>query len=229
MSDSGSHLIPLGEGVYSVAEVSHILQPTMTPRKVHYWLKKGILGAPIRPTGTGRTTLLTFEQLLKVRTVQHLRDDLQLSLHRVTLTVEELSEWVFDRIFTQQWYELRFYQSARKGAVVVTDGEHHLEVGSGRSGQFVIPELLRELDNFLYKTREDWRRRAVDIEGFPRLISNARVLGGSPIIQNTRIETAFVAHLSEELSDTEILNTYSNLDDVGLKQALQFEGRPVVA
>lgn len=229
VSDNGSHLIPLGEGVYSVSEISHILRPTMTSRKVHYWLKKGILGPPVRPTGTGRTTLLTFEQLLKVRTVQHLRDNLQLSLRRVALTIEELSEWVFDRIFTQQWYELHFYQSARKGAVVVTDGEHHLEVGSGGSGQLVIPELLRELEAFLYKTREDWQRRAVDIEGFPRLISNARVLGGSPIIQNTRIETAFVAHLSEELDETEILNMYSNLDGIGLKQALQFEGRPVAA
>lgn len=226
MSNSGSHLIPLGEGVYSVAEISHILQPTMTPRKVHYWLKKGILGPPIRPTGTGRTTLLTFEQLLKVRTVQHLRDDLQLSLRRVTSTIEELSEWVFDRIFTQQWYELRFYQSARRGAVVVTDGEHDLEVGSG---QLVIPEMLRELDAILYRTREDWHRRAVDIEGFPRLISNARVLGGSPIIQNTRIETAFVSHLSGELSDGEILSMYPNLDGSGLEQALQFEGRPVAA
>lgn len=223
MSNGSSHLIPLGEGVYTVAEVSHILHPTMTPRKVHYWLKKGILGPPIRPTGTGRTTLLTFEQLLKVRTVQHLRDDLQLSLRRVTATIEELSAWVFDRIFTQQWYELRFYQSARRRAVVVTDGEHHLEVGSG---QLVIPEVLRELDAFLYRTREDWQRRAVDITGYPRLISNARVLGGSPIIQNTRIETAFVSHLSEELSDVEILSMYPNLDEEGLGQALQFEGRP---
>lgn len=225
MSDSGSHLIPLGEGVYSVAEVSHILRPTMTPRKVHYWLKKGILGPPIRPTGTGRTTLLTFEQLLKVRTVQHLRDDLHLSLRRVTATIEELSVWVFNRIFAQRWYELHFYRTPT-GAVAVTDGIQDLEVGSG---QLLIPDMLPALDTFLYRTRKDWERRAVDIEGFPRLISNARVLGGSPIIQNTRIETAFVSHLSGELGDNEILSMYPNLDDKGLKQALQFEGRPVAA
>jgi uncharacterized protein (DUF433 family) len=218
-------LVALGEGVYTVAEVSHILQPTMTARKVHYWLKKGILGPPIRQTRTGRLTLLTFEQLLKVRTVQHLRDDLHFSLQRVTSTVEELSSWVFDRLFAKEWYELRFYRSPG-GAIAVTDGEHDLEVGTG---QLLMPDLLLELDAFLRKTREDWERRAVDIEGYPRLVSNARVLGGAPVIKGTRVETAFISHIANEIAPKEILSLYPYVDEQGLYQALRFEHNPLAA
>lgn len=224
MSDR-ARLIALGEGVYTVADVSHVLQPTMTSRKVHYWLKKGILGNPIRPTRTGRPTLLTFEQLLKVRTVQHLRDDLHFSLQRVTASVEELSGWIFERLFSRQWYELHFYRSP-KGAIAVTDGKHDFEVGTG---QLLIPDLLLELDAFLRRTREDWERRAVDIYGFPRLVSNARVLGGAPVIKGTRVETAFVSHIAREIDPKEILRLYPYLDETGLYQALEFERSPLAA
>jgi uncharacterized protein (DUF433 family)/DNA-binding transcriptional MerR regulator len=218
-------LVALGEGVYSVAEVSHILQPTMTARKVHYWLKKGILGLPIRQTRTGKPTLLTFEQLLKVRTVQHLRDDLHFSLQRVTATVEELSSWVFQRIFAQQWYELRFYRSPT-GTIAVTDGTQDLEVGTG---QLLMPEMLWELDAFLQKTREDWQRRTVDIEGYSRLVSNAHVLGGAPVVKGTRVETAFISHIASEIAPKEILNLYPYVDEEGLYQALRFEHSPLAA
>ncbi len=219
------HLIALGEGVYTVSEVSRILRPTMTPRKVRYWLRKGILGAPVRPTRTGRPTLLTFEQLLKVRTVQHLRDDLHFSLQRVTLTVEELSSWVFDRLFAREWYELHFYRSPL-GAIAVTDGRHDLEVGSG---QLLMPDVLPALDDYLRKTREDWERRAIDIEDFPRLVSNAHILGGSPVIKGTRVETAFISHIAQELEPEDILGLYPYVDEEGLYQALEFERDPLAA
>jgi hypothetical protein len=143
----------------------------MTPRKVRNWLRKGILGDPIRPTRTGRPTLLTFEQLLKVRTVQHLRHDLHFSLQRVPLTIEELSSWVFDRLFAKEWYELHSCRSPTD-AVAVTDGRHDLEVGSG---QLLFPDVLFGLDAYMHKTRFDWERRAIDIEDFPRLVSNAHI------------------------------------------------------
>src|SRR5919112_3453277 len=225
MSSQRMGLVALGEGVYTVAEVSHILQPTMTARKVHYWLKKGILGPPIRRTRTGKPTLLTFEQLLKVRTIQHLRDDLHFSLQKVTLTVEDLSDWVFRRLFAREWYELHFYRSP-KGAVAVTDGRHDLEVGTG---QLLMPDLLPELDAFLAMTRKDWERRAVDIEGYPRLVSNARVLGGAPVIKGTRVETAFVSHIASEIAPKEILDLYPYVDEEGLYQALRFEHNPLAA
>ena len=225
VSRQGPGLIALGDGVYTVAEVSNILQPTMTARKVHYWLKKGILGPPVRRTRTGRPTLLTFEQLLKVRTVQHLRDDLQFSLQRVTSSIEELSGWVFECLFAQEWYALRFYRSPN-GSIAVTDGKHELEVGSG---QLLMSDQLPELDAFLLKTRADWERRAVDIDGYPRLVSNAHVLGGSPTIKGTRVDTAFIFHIAREIEPREILRLYPYVDEDGLHQALEFERSSLAA
>jgi uncharacterized protein (DUF433 family) len=150
---------------------------------------------------------------------------LHFSLQRVTASVEELSNWVFQRLFARQWYELHFYRSPR-GAIAVTDGEHDLEVGTG---QFLMPDLLPELDAFLRKTREDWVRRAVDIEGYPRLVSNARVLGGAPVIKGTRVETAFISHIAREIEPKEILRLYPYVDEDGLYQALEFERHPLAA
>ena len=102
MASRRSGLVVLGEGVYTVAEISRIFQPTMTPRKVHYWLKKGIIGEPVRPGAPGRPTLLSFEQLLMVRTVQHLRDKLNFSLQKITPAIQKLSSFVFQRLFDEE-------------------------------------------------------------------------------------------------------------------------------
>jgi uncharacterized protein (DUF433 family) len=89
--------------------------------------------------------------------------------------------------------------------------------------------LLVGLDEFLRKTREDWERRAVDIEGYPRLVSNARVLGGSPVIKGTRVETAFISHIAQEIEPKEILQLSPYVDEEGLDQALRFEHIPPAA
>lgn len=213
-------LVVLGEGVYTVAEVARILQPTMTPRKVHYWLKKDILGEPVRPGSPGRPTLLSFEQLLMVRTVQHLRDNLQFSLQGITPSIKRLSSFVFESLFDEEWYMLRFFKT-EKGAIGVTDGlDRHIEVDTG---QFVMPEVLPELEAFLNKTRQDWERREVDIEGFPHVVSNAGIVGGSPTIRGTRIETAFVAYLAEDLSVEDLRRLYPYVGKGALLDAVRFE------
>ena len=114
---------------------------------------------------------------------------------------------------------MHFHRSPN-GAIAVTDGKHDLEVGSG---QLLIPGLLLEMDALMRRTREDWVRRAVDIDGYPRLVSNARVLGGAPVIKGTRVETAFVSHIAQELETPEILRLYPYIDEEGLNQALEFE------
>jgi uncharacterized protein (DUF433 family)/DNA-binding transcriptional MerR regulator len=213
-------LMVLGEGVYTVAEVARILRPTMTSRKVHYWLKKGILGDPVRPGSPGRPALLSFEQLLMARTVQHLRDNLQFSLQRIAPSIEILSSFVFGRLFDEEWYMLRFFETDR-GTIGVTDGlNHSIEVDTG---QFVMPEVLPELEAFLNKTRQYWERHEVDIEGFPHLVSNAGIVGGSPTIRETRIETAFVAYLAQDLSTEGLRNLYPYVEKEALLEAVRFE------
>ena len=213
-------LVALGEGAYTVAEIARIFQPTMTPRKVHYWLKKGILGEPLRPGSPGYPTLLSFEQLLMVRTVQHLRDNLQFSLQRITPAIEKLSSFVFESLFDDDWYMLRFFESAG-GGIGVTDGmDRTIAVDTG---QLVIPETLPELEAFIFETRRDWERREVGIKDFPHLVSNAGILGGSPTIKGTRIETAFVAYLAEDLSAEEFHALYPYVAEEALSEAVRFE------
>ena len=213
-------LVVLGEGAYTVAEVARIFQPTMTSRKVHYWLKKGVLGEPLRPGSPGYPTLLSFEQVLMVRTVQHLRDNLQFSLQRITPAVERLSSFVFESLFEDNWYMLRFFESG-SGRIGVTNGvDRTIEVDTG---QLVMPETFPELKAFLAETRRDWERREVRIKGFSHLVSNAGVLGGSPTIRGTRIETAFVAYLAEDLSAEELRALYPYVAEEALSDAVRFE------
>src|ERR671917_1029828 len=112
MSGRSGTLIALGEGVYTVAEIARILQPNMTEYKVRRWLHKDLLGNPIRWGSTGRPHLLSFQQLLKVRTIQELRES-GVPLQRITPAVKILSSRIFDHLFSEEWHELMlFYTDA---------------------------------------------------------------------------------------------------------------------
>jgi uncharacterized protein (DUF433 family) len=86
-----------------------------------------------------------------------------------------------------------------------------------------MPEVLPELEAFLNKTRQYWERHEVDIEGFPHLVSNAGIVGGSPTIRETRIETAFVAYLARDLSTEDLRNLYPYVEKEALLEAVRFE------
>ncbi len=221
-------LIALGEGVYTVPEVARILRPNgVTEDKVRYWLvEKQLLGEPIRWGSPGRRHLLSFQQLLKVRTIQRLRDD-GFSLQRITPAIRRLSSYLWEYLFDEQWHELTFFQ-AEKGRIGVMDSQRRAIVVE--TGQLIMPETLHELEDYLRQTHEEWMRREVDIKGFPRLVSNARVLGGSPTIRGTRVQTSFVAYMDECLGVDEVLQMYTRLDKEAVDQAIEFESpKPLAA
>jgi uncharacterized protein (DUF433 family)/DNA-binding transcriptional MerR regulator len=220
-------LIALGEGVYTVPEIARILRPNgVTVDKVRYWLHKRLLGEPIRWGSTGRPHLLSFQQLLKVRTIQRLRDD-GFSLQRITPAVRKLSSYLWERLFAEEWHELTFFH-VEKRYIGVMDSQRRAIVVE--SGQWIMAETLSELEDFLRQTHEDWLRREVEIRYFPRLVSNARVLGGSPTIRGTRIQTSFVAYMAEGLGEDEVLELYPRLDREAVQQAVKFEGpQPLAA
>lgn len=220
-------LIALGQGVYTVPEVVRILQPTMTQYKVRRWLHKGLLGAPIRWGSTGRPHLLSFEQLLKVRTIQALREG-GLPLQRITPAIRILSSRLFERLFSEEWHELTLFSTDAGRLGVMDDrGEVAVEV---ETGQRIMPETLSELSGYLRKTRDDWERREIEIRDFPRLVSNAGIVAGSPTIKGTRIETSVVAYFAQTLSVEKTLEFYPHLDRDAVLQAMSFEGaKPLAA
>lgn len=220
-------LIALGEGVYTVPEIERILQPNMTKYKVRRWLRKGLLGEPIRWGSTGRPHLLSFQQLLKVRTIQELRES-GIPLQRITPAIKILSSRIFEHLFSEEWHELMLFSTNGRMLGVADDrGEVAIEV---ETGQRIMPETLAELNHYLRKTRDDWERREIQIERFPRLVSNAGIVAGSPTIKGTRIETSVVAYFAQALGVEKTLELYPHLDRDAVQQAMSFEGaKPLAA
>lgn len=216
-------LIALGEGVYTVPEIARILQPTMNIYKIRYWLNKGLLGEPIRRGSRGRPHLLSFEQLLKVRTIQDFRETLKLPLQRVTPAIAKLSDVPFAG---KEWHNLNFFRTG-EGRIGVSDSGHTYEV---ETDQLVIPEaVIPELANIARETRRDWARGVVDIRDYPHLVSNSRIVAGSPTIRETRLETSFIAYLVKREGIEETVKMYPYLDRGAVEQAAEFEGVPFAA
>jgi uncharacterized protein (DUF433 family) len=220
-------LIELGEGVYTVPEIERILQPNMSQYKVRRWLHKGLLGEPIRWGSTGRPHLLSFQQLLKVRTIQRLREG-GLPLQRITPAIQILSSRLFERLFSEEWHELKLFSTGEGRLGVMDDrGEVAVEV---ETGQHIMPETLAKLSGYLSDTRKDWERGEIEIKHFPRLVSNAGIVAGSPTIRGTRVETSFIAHMVRSLGIDRVLQLYPYLDRESLVEAATFEGvKPLAA
>ena len=217
------HLIPLGEGVYTVSEVCRILQPTMTRRKVHYWLDTGLISSqPITSGRPGVPTLLSFRQVLEVRTVQRLRDELQVSLPKI----RKAYTWILANLFDKR--ETLQFAKGPGGALIVRipDGDEIVVPG----GQGVLPSTADALTAEMKSTHDAWESRVLPIRGYPHLVSAAGVMAGAPTIQGTRIETALVATFAESdgtydaaTIDT-VHSTYPRLAPDAIEDALQFEG-----
>lgn len=228
-NQAGRHLRLLGEGVYSVSEVCRILQPTMTPRKVHYWLNTNLLDRPISWGRPGHPTLLSFQQLLSVRTVQHLRDELRIPLPKIREAFAAF-EHLLAGLFAEYMTPASFAKGVR-GSVVVKVGEEQFEVPVG---QGVLKGTLPELGEYVRATRHHWETRAFEIPGHPSLESNALILSGAPVVKGTRLETAAIAALvdEEEVSPAELREVrrlYPDLPRRAITDALKFEGLTLAA
>ena len=211
-------LVELGTGVYTVSEVCRIL-PGMTPRKVHYWLDTRLLSAPVRHGSRGFPTLLSYRQVLEIRTVQHLRDDLDFSLRRV----RGAFSWILERLFARQGLS---FAKGVGGELLARYGRQQMVIPGGQGVlEGTIPELNRQIE----QTRVDWRNQAFVVSGYEYVVTDAYILAGSPTLKGTRIETALLARYTDE--DTyddptleQILESYPQLSADGVRDALAFEG-----
>jgi uncharacterized protein (DUF433 family) len=215
------------DGAYTVSEVCRILQPSMTSRKVHYWLDTGLLTPSVVHGRRGTPTLLNFRQLLEIRTVQYLRDNLEFSLRRV----RSAFEFILDGLFAPSFSELRFTKGPDGELVAVLENGDALVVPGG---QGVLPFTLPQMNAHARGTRQSWEAKAFDIPERPHLVSNARIQAGSPTIKGTRIETAFVAsfsdnhHFTTETIDL-VASSYPALERQAITEAMLFEGLLLVS
>jgi uncharacterized protein (DUF433 family) len=223
-SSSTRPLIPLGEGVYTVAEICRILQPTMTARKVHYWLDTDLLSEAVARGGPGQPTLLSFRQLLEIRTVQRLRDELNFSLPRV----RDALAWILETLFATDWQDLRF---ARLGDELVARGDN-LEPMVVPGGQTVLD--LTGLNRQIQETRHAWEAKVFDIPSRHYVVSNVRILAGAPTVRGTRIDTSLLAtfatdHEIDAATLKQITRLYPKVPPEAIRDALAFEGIRIAA
>jgi uncharacterized protein (DUF433 family) len=209
-------LVALGEGVYTVPETCRILRPSMTPRKVHYWLNTGLLGDALRRGEPGTPTLLSFEQVLKVRALQRLRDVCGFSLQRVRRDLERF----IDDLTSPNWHSMEFIRTGHGDIGYIARNGEAVALG----GQGVMDDAIPGLTEFITIVRREWDERRLNIDGFEHLVSDAAVLAGSPIIVGTRVETAFIANLAEELTLAEVRMLFPEVDPSAISQAADFEG-----
>lgn len=217
-------LISISEGVYSVSEVCHILAEGMTARRVHYWLRTGLVsGEPVARGRRGIPTLLTFRQLLEIRTVQQLRDELRVPLPKV----REAYAWILQNLFEDE--QSVEFSRGQGGAIIA-------ETGDGESivipyGQGVFPNLTALTDDAL-SSRRAWADGRLTLRD--HLVTDTRILAGAPTVSGTRIETAILAAFAEEGSyDDEVIRTvsktYPHLGRDAVVDAFEFEGIPRAA
>lgn len=211
-ADQGS----LRDGIYTAREICSILRPSMTPRKVHYWLDKGMLGKPVSWGAPGYPTLLSFEQVLRIRTLQRVRDELGFTLKKA----REALTWLLENLVTEDaWRPVHFVRVSKR-TVGVTDGEISLEIPTG---QGLLDVTIPELNEFIVSIRQQWEEGVLRIDGFDLLVSDPAVMGGSPVIKGTRIETAFIANLASEESLAELRDLFPKVDEAAIVQAATFE------
>jgi uncharacterized protein (DUF433 family) len=210
------------EGAYTVSQVCRILRPSMTARKVHYWLNTDVLSEPLVHGRQGVATLLTFRQLLEIRAVQHLRDELDFSLPKV----RSAFQFILEHLFAEQWISMNFFKAVNGDlGVQLANGDAMTVPG----GQGVLPTTIPELDEFVRSTRQSWEARVLGIEGHSQLVTNARVQAGAPVVLGTRIETSLIASFADDhcyVPDTveELLRMYPSLTQGDVTQAMEFEG-----
>jgi uncharacterized protein (DUF433 family) len=214
--------IPLSDGIYTVSEACLILGPKVTPRRVHYWLNTGLIsGEPVIRGAKGTPTLLTFRQLLEIRTVQHLRDELRVTLPRV----REAYGWILRHVF-DQGAAVTFERGAGGDIIARTPDGESTVIPYGQ-GAFPKGPDTDELTHDLSVARQAWLDKKLRIR--EHVVADTRVLAGSPTVDGTRIETALVASFAAEGQyDDDVIasveQTYPHLPTEAIVDALEFEG-----
>jgi uncharacterized protein (DUF433 family) len=219
---AGRRLIPLSEGIYTVSETCLILGPRVTPRRVHYWLDTGLItGEPVTKGSRGTPTLLTFRQLLEIRTVQHLRDELRIPLPKV----REAYSWILRHVFDER-ADVRF-ERGQQGAIIASTPDGDSTVIPHGQGAFPHHVDVEGLTRDVSAARQAWVDKKLRIR--PNVVADTRVLAGSPTIEGTRIETALIATFAiDGQYDADVIETveltYPHLTKAAIMDALEFEG-----
>ena len=187
---------------------------TLTARQLGYWHRTGLLRAHADPGARGYPRLYTWPDYLKLRTAAKLRAD-GVPTRRIRRAVDYLEA------LGPEWHNVPLRAEGRSVLARLNDG---LSVAADLGGQIRLDEeLARPLGRAL---------AAINGEG-PlgrlRAFSDAvdmhpNVRAGAPVLYGTRIETALVRSLRNDLNrtPTDIASAYKVSEQL-VRRAIRFE------
>lgn len=132
---------------------------------------------------------------------------------------------MLEELVEPEWGDLIFFRTGEGEIGVMDRRGQEFAIG----GQGVLVDSLPELNAFIRESRESWEARMVSIHGFPALVSDAAVMGGSPVVAGTRIETAFIAYLGAEMGMDDLFAAFPHVARGAIREAIRFEGLPAAA
>jgi uncharacterized protein (DUF433 family)/DNA-binding transcriptional MerR regulator len=203
--------IALGKGVYSSRLTAKLAGVSL--RQLRYWVKKELISpgsydAPYR----GRD-LFAYPDIVQARVIGRMRDA-ELPLQRISKAVA----WLRNVMQSQSDWHTKTMITDGKDVFVML-GPHEAETYSvvTQPGQAVIKISLGDIAAELTKAGE--------LLGLgDHLDADPAVLGGTPVIRNTRVPTSLVHQLlGEGQSVEEIRAMYPGIDEEAVRAAEEFE------
>ena len=179
----------------------------LSPRQLQYWHSTGLIAAHVRAGQRGFPRLYSWADYMK------LREGAKLRAAGVATPLIRRAVTFLDQV-EPDWYLVTL--SMEGGHILAQIEGQAFAVAADLAGQ--IP-LFRTTLEALHKEGP-----LGELREFSDAVSmDPRVCGGMPVVQDTRIETAFVAELVEFGWPVDNLSDLYHLPIVKLSRALEFE------
>ncbi len=222
---------PLGVGIYSRADVARLLK--MTPSRVtrwvrgySYWLSTAPAERHAQPPvvrsklpEVDGALVLSFLDLMELRVIRVLVDDVGLSLQQIRAAAQ-LASKLFD---TRHPFATRrvVHDTARLFGRLSEDAV--IELSSRRQQQLISAHVfepyLKEVDfNPSSSLAERWWPLGKDVA----VVLDPRIAFGAPVVSGTATRTDVIATLAESISHDEVARAYF-LELSSVRAAIRFE------
>ena len=206
------------QGFYSTGQVSRLAR---VPRSTLYdWKARDILRPSVQVlSGSGVVDEgYSYADLTIAKLMQALRED-RLDLRSVGIALRHL----FERLGppNRGWHDAHVYLVGNK--VFAEQSDEWETTTATQFGQKIETRMFGELFPLL-RQQEEKGSILVPTEFTQYVEINPAVMGGQPVVRNTRVPTAVLAALAEKgRTLTEITNLYAPLGRQAIKAAIDYE------
>lgn len=217
-------------GLYTVGEVSRLTQ--VHPQRISRWTRgysyriasgsrsQEPVWAPETPRANGTVTL-GFNDLLEIRFVDALRRIHKIPLSIIRTAVFELRKMLGERY---PFSNRTVFLYGKKLITKLKDDNSRplfVELSGGRQTLF-YSMTLPALEKGLVFEEDHARRWYPDVDRYPRIVINPRVLFGTPVIEGTRLSAEFVSDAHKAEGSYDKVAYWYEIDTEAIRQAVGF-------